>query len=138
MSTKHPAGYWINQLSDEQIEKLAIRILSKNEKFNKIGTIKREESHIIVNYHYEKINAYLRCRESTITISDFSLSGKVHSDCRFYEFMIETLGNEYAEELLEYLEKAIADMNQDISVVKGLINFKNNIEEDLQHHENNI
>ena len=133
MDKKHPEGYWVGQLTDEQIKELAITLLSKHEKFNKIDKPKREGTHIVVKYHYEKTNAYWRSHDSTLKISDFDLVGKVHSDAKFYETMINFLGNEYAEDLVEYLENKIQTMNQDLSKVKSLLKFKSNLETDLQN-----
>lgn len=138
MNKKHPEGYWANQLSDEQIQKLTIKLSSKNEKFKKIDYIQRKDSQIVVKFYFEKTNTYLRCREATITINDFSLTGKIHSNFKFYQFMIDTFGNEYAEDLIEHLEETVQNMNQDLHSVKTLIKFKNDLEDNLQQDENSL
>lgn len=138
MNRKHPEGYWVKQLTDDQIKELAIKLLSKNEKFSRIDKPKRKETEIEVKYHYEKTNAYWRSHDSTLTISDFDVTGKVHSNAKFYEFMISALDEEYAEELINYLEDKIENMNQDLNKVKGLVKFKANLKASLQHHETSI
>jgi len=138
MKKKHPEGYWANQLSDEQIQHLAIKLSSKNEKFKKIDYIQRKDSQVVVKFYYEKTNTYLRCKDATITINDFSLTGKIHSDFKFYQFMIDSLGNEYADDLINYLEKTIQNMNEDLRSVKSLIKLKNDLEDNLQQNENTL
>ncbi len=133
MEQKHPVGYWVNQLTDEQIEELTKLILTDNEKFSKMEDPKRKETCIKVKYHYNKTNAYLHCRESELTITDFELTGKIHSDSKFYNFMIDCLGSEYAEELANYLEEKIQTLNQDLTKVRALIKFQENLKADLQN-----
>ena len=138
MNKKYPEGYWVSKLTDDQIKELAIKLLSKNEKFSKIEKPQRNESDIIVKYHYEKTNAYWRSHDSTLTISDFDVNGKVHSSAKFYEFMINALGEEYAEQLVDYLEDKIQNMNQELNKVKSLAKFKANLKADLQNHETSL
>ncbi len=133
MNTKHPAGYWVNQLNDGQIEELTRLTMSEHEKYSKMEKPEREETQIKVKFHYDRTNAYLHCKESTLIITDFNATGKLFSKRKFYEFMVKTFGTEYAEELVEYLEEKIQNLNQDLTNVKGLVNFQESLKADLQN-----
>ena len=138
MNTKHPEGYWVNQLSDENILTIAKKLLSENEKFIKIDQVKKLKDKITTKLHYEKTNTYLRIRDAEITINDFEVRGKIHTSSKFYTYMIDLFGNDYAIDLIEHLEELISSLEKDTSHKKGLINFKNKIEDNLNQNNTTL
>lgn len=112
MELKHTEGYWIQQLTDENLRDLLDILVSKkkNKKFKKVLEQRRTENEISIKYYSTRTNSYLTYAEDTLTINDYKISGG-HSYIDFFEFMIELFGDDYANDLIEYAEKYIAEEN---------------------------
>ncbi|MBR6779379.1 MAG: hypothetical protein IKM43_04500 [Clostridia bacterium] len=104
MEQKHKPGYWINQLSDEQIEELAKTLLSTKNNF-KLKSVKvaRAKDHVDVLYTGRKTNTYLNLVEQTITLEDYRVRGQ-YNYVNYYEYMISILGAKYVDELIAFMQ----------------------------------
>ena len=115
MNKKHPNGYWVQQLTDENIRDLLDIIVStkKTKKFKKVLKQTITEDTITIKYHSIKTNCYLSYAEDILEIKDYKISGR-HPYTMYYEFMIDLFGEEYAEDFLQYAEEYIANNPEDI------------------------
>lgn len=114
MELKHPEGYWVQQLTDENTRDLLDILVSKkkNKKFKRVLEQRRNNKEISIKYYSIKTNCYLSYAEDILTINDYKISGG-HSYIDFFEFMIELFGEEYANDLIAFAENYIAQDHND-------------------------
>ncbi len=134
MNTKYTEGYWVNQLSDEEIKELFEILISKkkNLKFNGVHKITRGKESLSVLFVAKKTNVYSSNPEHTSLVSDFKITGGL-AYLDFYEFMIEKFGEEYSDELLNYIDSVI-DANPEDTWSKRLKNVKKAIPAIIDSH----
>ena len=114
MDLKHPEGYWVQQLTDDNIRDLLDIIVSskKFKKFKKVISQERTENMVSILYASIKTNCYLNYCEDKLIINDYKISGQ-HPYLLYYEFMINLFGEEYANDFLAYAENYIAENPED-------------------------
>lgn len=136
METKHADGYWVQQLSDNQAKELLKILTAKKEskKFKRIITFNRTENLITIFYESKRVKRYLSYAEDTLKIQDYKISGG-HSYITFFEYMIQLFGEEYAEDLLAYADKYIAENDDTWS--KRLVTIKNAIPAIVDSYKHN-
>jgi len=105
MNKKHPAGFWANQLTDDQVKELTKILISKKPKisFSKVANITRENNEINIIYEALRNNCFFRYMEGNCKITDFKLSGGLNY-VAFYEYMIEKFGEAYVDDFYIYAE----------------------------------
>jgi len=110
MNKRHPNGYWVQKLSDENARDLLDLIVSskKNKKFKKVLKQTRTDDEITIQYCSTKTHCYLSYAEDTLKINDYKISGQ-HPYTIYYEFMINLFGEEYANDFLAYADEFIAE-----------------------------
>lgn len=108
MNKKHPEGYWVQKLSDEQVWNLLYTLVSKkaNRRFSKVLNYDRKDNIITINYCSHKTNCYLTYAEDSLIITDYKIGGR-HPYMPYYEFMIDLFGDEYADDFLVYADEYI-------------------------------
>ena len=138
MNIKHPDGYWVQQLTDEDTRDLLDILVSKKKqkKFKKTTKYLRTETDITITYESIKQHCYLTYAEDTLVITDYKISGG-HSYMDFYEFMIEKFGEDYATDFIAYANEFIAN-NPENNWSKRLVNVKKAIPAILDSHTHNI
>ena len=114
MNNKRPNGYWVQQLTDANIADLLEIVVSKKKtkKFKKVIKQTRTDDTISILYESKKINCYLTYAEDRLIINDYKIQGG-HSYMDFYEFMIETFGEAYADDFMVYANDFIAQNPED-------------------------
>lgn len=114
MNKKHPNGYWVQKLTDENVRDLLDLIVAtkKTKKFKKVLKQTRTEEDVTIKYCSTKTNCYLSYAEDTLTINDYKISGQ-HPYSLYYEFMINLFGEEYANDFLAYADEYIAENPED-------------------------
>ena len=138
MEVKHPEGYWIQQLKDENISDLLDILVSKKKvrKFKKVLKQERTEKEITILYEARKLNTYLTYAEGSVSMTDYKITGG-HSYIDFYEFMIENFGDEYVNDLLAHADKFILENPEDKWAVR-FKNIKKAVPAILDSHNHNI
>lgn len=134
MKQKHENGYWVNKLTDEDVKELFEILISKkkNLKFNGVHTITRGSESLAVLYLAKKTNVYSCNPEHNSVVSDFKISGGL-AYLDFYEYMIEKFGEEYADDLLSYIDN-IVESNSEDQWSKRLKNVKKAIPAIIDSH----
>ena len=114
MNEKHPNGYWVQKLTDEDIRDLLDILVSKkkNKKFKKVLKQERTDTTITIQYESIKYHSYLTYAEDILVITDYKINGG-HSYMDFYEFMIEKFGEEYANDFIEFADGYIVNNPED-------------------------
>ena len=114
METKHQAGYWVHQLSDNQIAELLEILVSKKKarKFVRVLQKTKAPDSITLLYEGKRLDTYYTYTEALVTLSDYKISGG-HSYIDFYEYMIEHFGEEYADDFINYADNFIAENPED-------------------------
>ena len=140
MELNHANGYWVSQLTDENVKDLLAILTSKkkNKKFRNIIKQERTTEEISILYYSTVTNRYLTYKEDTLRINDFKISGG-HSYIDFFEFMIELFGEEYANDFLLYIEQYIAEGHTD-NWTKRFIKLKDAVPaiiDSFKHNTNN-
>ena len=71
MNAQHPTGYWVQQLTDEDIERILQILVSKKKSkiFKKIIFIQRNSTEVIVTYESKRTNCYLTYAENHLQLS---------------------------------------------------------------------
>lgn len=125
MTIKHPNGYWVQKLTDENTRDLLDLIVStkKTKKFKKIFNYSRTDDAITIKYESIKLHNYLTYSDDTLIITDYKISGQ-HPYTLYYEFMIGLFGEDYANDFLAYAEEYIANCQEDDSWGKRLNKIK--------------
>lgn len=138
MELKHPEGFWVQQLTDENTRDLLDILVSKkkNKKFKKVLEQRRNNKEISIKYYSIKTNCYLGYAEDILTINDYKISGG-HSYIDFFEFMIELFGEEYANDLIAFAETYIAEELND-KWSKRFEKLKSAVPAMLDSHNHNI
>ena len=138
MQTKHPNGYWVQQLTDEQIRDLLDILVSKKKvrKFKKVINQTRTNNSISILYEATKLNTWLTYAEGRVEIEDYKISGG-HSYIDFYEFMIENFGEEYANDLIAHADKFIEE-NPEYKWSVRYKNIKKAVPAMLDSHNHNM
>ena len=140
MNIKHPNGYWVQQLTDEDVNELLSTIVArkKTKKFKKVNSQKRTSDTITIVYSSTYLHRYLTYAEDTLVINDYKISGQ-HPYTFYYEFMISLFGEEYANDFLAYAENYITENPED-NWAKRLIKIKDAIPaivDSVAHSDNN-
>jgi hypothetical protein len=138
MQTTHPKGYWVQQLTDDQIRDLLEILVSKKKvrKFNKVINQTRTDDSISIFYTATKLNSWLTYAEGKVLIEDYKISGG-HSYIDFYEFMIENFGEEYANDLLAHADKFMEENPEDKWAARYK-NIKKAVPAMLDSHNHNM
>ena len=140
MNKKHPNGYWVQKLTDENARDLLDMIVAtkKTKKFKKVWKQERTDDKITIIYQSVKLHSYLSYAEDTLEITDYKISGQ-HPYTMYYEFMIDLFGEEYAEDFLQYADEYIANNPED-KWSQRLVKIKNAIPaivDSYKHSTNN-
>ena len=137
MEINHPNGYWVQQLTDENIDELFEILISKkkNLKFKKVHTVTRNEESLTVCYVAKKINGYFGNPEHNSEVYDFKITGGL-AYLDFYEYMIEKFGNEYSDELVAFIDNLIETNPNDV-LAKRLKNVKKAIPAIIESYTHN-
>lgn len=142
MNKKHPNGYWINQLSEENISELLYRLTSfkKDKKFKRVINQTKTDDCITINYCSTRTDRYFTHTENTLTIRDYEIDRK-HSCLIFYDYMIELFGEVYAKDALKFVNEFISNNPEGLWSTR-FKNLKTKIPEMVEKHtattDNNV
>lgn len=128
MNKKHPNGYWVQQLTDDNTRDLLDSIVAtkKTKKFKKVLKQTKTDDSITIQYSSIKKNCYLNYAEDTLVITDYKISGQ-HPYTLYYEFMIGLFGEEYANDFMVYADAYLANCTEDDVWAKRLVKIKDAI-----------
>ena len=133
----HTPGYWVNQLTTEEIEAIikSLTETNKNVKLNKVKKIIKSEEFITVVYEVEKLNAYIRFSDRTTQLHDYFAKGK---SLEAYVTSMANIFNEvYVEDFNAYVEEFVLNKPSN-SKTKTFINAQTSINNKFKAEENNL
>ena len=142
MNTKYDAGYWVNQLTETDLEELFKYLYNKkkNFRYDRIFNIvnKKEIREI---YYVARKQQFSSNPENKAVISDFKITSGL-GYMTFFEYMLERFdGTDYADKLLKHIEKETTAKPDDtwskrlIKVKEELPKILQNIEDKKKHQE---
>lgn len=133
----HTPGYWVNQLTAEEIETIIQNLTETNKttKLNKVKKIIKSDEFITVVYEVEKLNAYVRFSDRTTQLYDYFAKGK--SSEVYATSMANIFGEVYVEDYNAYVDE-MALNNPTDQKTKTFINTKNSINNKFKVEENNL
>lgn len=100
----HNEGYWITQLTDEQLTDIFNEVYRGDPKRYRLQSfdIFRSSNFISLRYHRQDRHTYSTICDSWVNLFDYFTSG-VYTD-KFYAKMISIFGKEYVEDLTNFVE----------------------------------
>lgn len=133
----HTPGYWVNQLTTEEIEAIIKNLTETNKttKLNKVKKIIKSEEFITVVYEVEKLNAYIRFSDRTTQLHDYFAKGK--SLETYVTSMAKIFNEVYVEDFNAYVDN-LALSNPTDPKTKTFINAQTAINNKFNVEENNL
>lgn len=130
----HTPGYWVNQLTTEEIEAIIKNLTETNKttKLNKVTKIIKSEEYVTVVYEVEKLNAYIRFSDRTTQLHDYFAKGK---SLETYVTSMANIFNEvYVEDFNAYVNN-LTSTNPTDTKTKTLINVQTAINNKFKSEE---
>ena len=106
MDKKHPEGYWIHQLTDEDLE-IVLKNITENNKnalFIKMLEKTKTEKGFTIKYQGKRLHCYLSNLDPTIEFYDFK-SNNSRASTHLVKHMIDRFGVEYIDEFIEQVDE---------------------------------
>lgn len=138
MNKQHNEGFWVNQLTEEDVKQLMETLMEKkkNTKFKYVHKQEKKDNKLLVTYVAKRTDVYSSNPECHATLEDFKISGGL-SYLDYFQFMIETFGEEYADDLLQHIDNYIEAGNEDVWATTRLPKIKAAVPAMLDSHTHN-
>ena len=137
MNKRHPNGYWVQKLTDENTKDLLDLIVStqKTKKFKEIFQQTKTDNSIIIKYVSINLHSYWKYSEGTLVITDYAISGQ-HPYTLYSKFMAKLFGEEYVNDFLDYANEYLANAEEDNLIIKKLRKNQNEMSSILNQLNN--
>lgn len=127
MDKKHPEGFWVNQLTDQQLDEL-LQLINKNNKnviYKSILKKENKKNGFKITYHLKRLHCYISYTETSVELHDFSIS-KNSALKQYVDYMTDLFGEDYIADLNSYVENLIINKPEDKSI-PSLLKIKESI-----------
>lgn len=132
MSEKRTEGYWIHQLTDEDLNVVLKNVTehNKNAKFVKIIKTAKTDKGFKINYQIKRLNCYLSNFEPNIELFDYK-SSNTRATSHLVKYMMEKFGIEYIENFIQFANENINNSPSNIWT-KNFIHLKEYAEAQME------